>query len=94
MKVKIRVKKQGRGLVVYLPKKYNFQAGQELLIDVDDLTASVEALKVDLDAMKLQIKEELKPQLVTEIKQILPQIDDLLTLKKFIDAQKAKEADY
>lgn len=88
MKAKIRIRKQGRGLIGYFPKKFHFRAGQEVTVEIDDLTASVEEFKVDLDAMKFQIKEELKPQIVSEIKAAMPHLEDVLRFGKFIDKQK------
>ena len=60
MKIPIKIKQFGeRGLHAYFSKKH-FHVGQEILVEVDDLSAATRGeFGLDLEALKLQLKTEL-----------------------------------
>lgn len=76
MKTKIQLKTMGRGLYAYFPKKY-FHAGQEITIEVDDLTANAENIGVDIDAIAFDIESK-----------IMKRLEDYLVKKYLLDKSK------
>ncbi len=62
MKISIKIKKFGRGLHAYFPKKF-FHEGQEIEFDIDEKLIALRALNIEAEVMAAEIEDRVVKKL-------------------------------